>query len=730
MVRRRRFLQTFGLGCTATLAGCSTFSDGDPGPENTTTDGDPGGEPPRTTTETTTEPEPYTTELIRMTAGGDDLGPENDQGHFLYSEVSGDFDVAVHAVALEGTTGWEKAGVMVRESLDATARHVMARRNQDGETVYDASPSSVQWRAASGENTTARLGPMAEWLRVKRSGDTIEVFGSMTGENWERFYEFGADGLSLSEDVYVGLAATGMEEYGPGTVTATFKDVSGVEPTENVDLGEPDHEGSVERRSDIPVIATAEAETAPEQMAFRANCYLPDGVESTECHFEYRETSADEWETTDSVTVSESRSFSVSAPAETRRIYQYRAVSDVSVDEEFAAFDPSAGATVFRSTPSPDPADESDAGLSAGISEFGPDDGFADPAPWLDDDTPIITITEPDMERLDRVFKTPHERLVVFETSGTIDMKAEQWSIRDDKCYIAGQTAPSPGVTFIRGSFQVAADDCVVQHIRVRAGIADQEQGYAPTGLHTQDRSENNVIDHCTVTWAIDENLTVGGPSANTTLTNNIAAEGLANATHPKGVHSYGSLIKDGAKNVAMFGNVWAHNIGRNPRLKTGTESVVVNNVMYHFDEATKLDDDTIASIVGNAYLRVDVGDANVEGGNAYLEDNITDPETPMTSGVTEYAGPPLMPVSAAPISSGEVIEHNLANAGARPADRDDHDARIIEQVRERTGEIIDSETEVGGYDELAVTTRELSLPDSETKAWLRERSAEVEQSG
>lgn len=52
-----------------------------------------------------------------------------------------------------------------------------------------------------------------------------------------------------------------------------------------------------------------------------------------------------------------------------------------------------------------------------------------------------------------------------------------------------------------------------------------------------------------------------------------------------------------------------------------------------------------------------------------------------------------------------------LANAGARPADRDPVDARVVTSVRERTGAIIASQEDVGGWAELEETHRELTLP-------------------
>jgi hypothetical protein len=65
------------------------------------------------------------------------------------------------------------------------------------------------------------------------------------------------------------------------------------------------------------------------------------------------------------------------------------------------------------------------------------------------------------------------------------------------------------------------------------------------------------------------------------------------------------------------------------------------------------------------------------------------------------------------PVSANLVEASVLANAGARPVDRDPVDARIIASVRNRTGQIIDSQNQVGGWPYLAQNTRPFVAPYS-----------------
>ena len=378
--------------------------------------------------------------------------------------------------------------------------------------------------------------------------------------------------------------------------------------------------------------------------------------------------------------------------------------------------------------------DASGADPAAG-SYYDLDDGFATVAPWLEEeDVRVVRVTEPTRSALEEAVTASGPRVVVFETSGTIDLGVEDLAITEDKCWIAGQTAPSPGITLIRGGFYVEANDCVVQHIRARAGDADQTSDWAPDSLHTGDDTRNNVIDHCSTSWGVDESLSVGYRTRNTTVTNCMAAESLRNASSLDETRGTGSLIGNDAANVAMMGNLWTDNSSRNPRLKTGTTSVLANNVVNYFDEAVNVDSDARTSVVGSAFVRgIDEGEGDpiIEGGRVYYDDNYTrDPVVPMATVDERLSSPPIWPEGLEPLSSDRVLEYVLSYVGARPADRSETDERLIEQLREGRGKWIDRQTEVGGYPHLEVNSRSLNVPKGGLRQWLRSHAVRVEQPG
>ena len=187
-------------------------------------------------------------------------------------------------------------------------------------------------------------------------------------------------------------------------------------------------------------------------------------------------------------------------------------------------------------------------------------------------------------------------RIVVFEVGGVIDLKRTTLAIREPYLTIAGQTAPSPGITIIKGGLDVHGHDVVIRHIRVRTGADNQPKrsGWEADAFSTVG-AYNVIIDHNTFSWAIDENRSASGPrfngktpdewrantSHNVTFSYNLASEGLADASHPKGEHSKGSLIHDNTSNILFYRNILAHNQERNPLFKGGARGAVINNLIY-----------------------------------------------------------------------------------------------------------------------------------------------------
>lgn len=73
---------------------------------------------------------------------------------------------------------------------------------------------------------------------------------------------------------------------------------------------------------------------------------------------------------------------------------------------------------------------------------------------------------------------------------------------------------------------------------------------------------------------------------------------------------------------------------------------------------------------------------------------------------IHEMDAPFALPAGLIPFAAQDVEKYVLANAGARPWDRDKHDVRVLADVAEGRGKIIDSQSEVGGYPDYPMTAR------------------------
>ena len=201
-------------------------------------------------------------------------------------------------------------------------------------------------------------------------------------------------------------------------------------------------------------------------------------------------------------------------------------------------------------------------------------------------------------------------RTIVFDVSGTIMLKS---GMRINKnTTLAGQSAPGDGICI--ANYPVTLDEnVIVRYVRFRLGNAAiveavekwaATNGYTATevfnnsellknvtmphegdGLGAMDR-KNIIVDHCSVSWSIDECLSVYGSKA-ITVQWCISSQSLVSAGHSKGNHGYGGNW--GGSGASYHHNLMIHHTSRTPRLgpRPGTQTDermdMRNNVIYNW---------------------------------------------------------------------------------------------------------------------------------------------------
>jgi len=327
-------------------------------------------------------------------------------------------------------------------------------------------------------------------------------------------------------------------------------------------------------------------------------------------------------------------------------------------------------------------------------------------------------------------------RIVIFRVSGTIALQS-RLKISNPYITIAGQTAPGDGICLKDYGFQVSADNVIVRYIRFRLGDNTLQE----VDSVWIERGRNIILDHCSASWSVDEALSTSAqPNVldNVTVQWCMITESLNCSIHEKDCHGYGSLIRGGWGNGCTYHhNLYAHHRGRSPRPgnynsytidPTGWIFDFRNNVVYNWGGSYagyNADSDSITKMnfVGNYYVQGpnSTGDdafrEQCTYSSAYFSDNWMNSVCPSNpwdlvrfDGFTEgqilaYKQSSPVPVESVDTDDAETAYWLvLADAGASFPVRDAVDERIINDVLDGMGCIIDDEDEVGGWPTLNST--------------------------
>jgi pectin methylesterase-like acyl-CoA thioesterase len=333
-------------------------------------------------------------------------------------------------------------------------------------------------------------------------------------------------------------------------------------------------------------------------------------------------------------------------------------------------------------------------------------------------------------------------RTVVFRISGTIHLNSKL-SIKANTT-IAGQTAPGDGICIADHPVSIGGDNVIVRHIRFRLGDKNQNKGmidgsggddaFGATG------PSHIIIDHCSISWSADEALTVYRGD-NLSIQWCFITEPLNYSYHWETgdtdfeQHGYNGI--QGAKRGTIHHNLYADARNRNPRFAgietytpdtVGVENVDFrNNVIYNWGINTVYGGEGGNYNVVNNYYKWGPNTGSgvkyricnpsyssaspvIPFGKWYVNGNYVDGSTQNTnnnwSGVTMQtnANDTVLSKVLTPFDLGytvttqsatDAFESVLQGAGATLPRRDTLDQRIANDVRNRTGRIIDVQ---GGY--------------------------------
>ncbi|MDO6819744.1 Ig-like domain-containing protein [Zobellia sp. 1_MG-2023] len=334
-------------------------------------------------------------------------------------------------------------------------------------------------------------------------------------------------------------------------------------------------------------------------------------------------------------------------------------------------------------------------------------------------------------------------RTVVFSVSGYITINSSL-TISNDNITIAGQTAPGDGIT-VRvnpikdmACLRIKADDVIIRGMRFRPGPTASKAVNGDAMLMTS--GERIMIDHCSFSWATDEILNPYGTSE-ITFQNCIFSEALMYATHAYTTdpsssgyyrpHSMGMLVGQNSNMITIYNSIFAHNNQRNPliggSISTGTDFELVNNVYYNwgdFGTSISPDHSSYINLINNLHIEGPNSRTNRypillnEEVNVFAKGNINkfrpSNDMPEINALGVRSAPFSNRVDAKilvtepfdyPLGQTDLLEPDVILTSvtdmAGAFTKDGVDLRIVEDIKNKTGKLINSPTEVGGYPQL-----------------------------
>jgi hypothetical protein len=167
------------------------------------------------------------TDVFTGWGSGADIWGTADAFRFVYRPLTGDGEIRARVLGVENTNAWAKAGVMVRETLDANSVHAFM-------ALTPGNGLSFQRRTTTGgtsANTSGGGASAPRWVRVTREGSLLTGYASTDGTTWTTV---GSATIAMGDSVHVGLAVTSHDNA--ARCTARFDNVELIQTPVEVDV--------------------------------------------------------------------------------------------------------------------------------------------------------------------------------------------------------------------------------------------------------------------------------------------------------------------------------------------------------------------------------------------------------------------------------------------------------------------------------------------------------------
>ncbi len=366
---------------------------------------------------------------------------------------------------------------------------------------------------------------------------------------------------------------------------------------------------------------------------------------------------------------------------------------------------------------------------------------------WIRQGTRIIGVTtlkDSGPGSLRQAIKSCENCVIVFEVGGRIDLQSPL-KIENPGTYIAGETAPAPGIVLYGDGVHIRASNVKLSHLSIYAGKATGKQkagekdALSVFGSSKLTRPLSNiVIRNVSAGWGVDENMSVQGKVDGVRIERSLIAHGLRAGGHPKGVHSMNLLLGSDVRHVDIIGSVLAASEQRSPRLVSGNTVSFINNIVAmpgaaatHLDIGQNTKQSGAIDVIGNLYIAgkrtyckhpaVSIAPGFFEVApitTVYLHDNTFNNDAKPECLKPAPSHPALshkrlLEVKGwTTIRSSQLIYKVLPYAGSFAAARNPVDSQLMQGIEAGTLNMIESEGDIGGMPAMEEKRHALSIPN------------------
>jgi regulation of enolase protein 1 (concanavalin A-like superfamily) len=169
--------------------------------------------------------------VFALSAEGADIYGNTDEFKFVYKQLTGDGTIIARVDSIQNANAWSKAGVMIRNTLDANSVHataVLAASNAANLNIVEFERRTEKGGTTTTTDFNNQYNPY--WVKVTRSGSTLTAQLSPDGVNW-RSFEADANNAStatieMGATVYIGIVVTSHQAN--TLAAATFSGVQAI----------------------------------------------------------------------------------------------------------------------------------------------------------------------------------------------------------------------------------------------------------------------------------------------------------------------------------------------------------------------------------------------------------------------------------------------------------------------------------------------------------------------